>query len=353
MLLIQDRLRNGGTERQTLLLARAMRAAGSEAQVITFRPGGSLWESATDLSPRSLQARDWGLDWYAPGLLAAVQAAAPEVLMAMGRMANCHLGRAISALKPGAIGIATFRTGKPLPYLYRRSLHAAAAVVANSTDAAQALKDAYRVPAERISVIHNGLSFGTPTPPVGQPQTRVFLNVGMFRPEKNQAGLIRLMATLPAEPPWELWLVGEGPERPACERLTQSLGLGGRVKFLGFHSDPSSMYARADVAVHASTSEALSNFLIEAQAHGLPVVAGEAQGIAECFLPGETGWTVPPGDTAAFGAAVARLRAMGDPQRVQLRSRAVAFARESFDPVRQALAYLELFGRLRCSSRGR
>ena len=62
-----------------------------------------------------------------------------------------------------------------------------------------------------------------------------------------------------------------------------------------------------DIAVHASWSESLSNFLIEAQARGLPAVAYQAQGIAECFRPGETGWVIPRDDRDAFREAVVRL----------------------------------------------
>ena len=38
----------------------------------------------------------------------------------------------------------------------------------------------------------------------------------------------------------------------------------------------------------------MSNFVIEAQAHGLPAVVYDAQGIGECFLPGDTGFVIPP-----------------------------------------------------------
>jgi glycosyltransferase involved in cell wall biosynthesis len=122
--------------------------------------------------------------------------------------------------------------------------------------------------------------------------------------------------------------------------------LGSRIKLLGFHRDPTPLYRAADVAVHASWSEALSNFLIEAQAHGLPYVAYEAQGIRECGVPDETGWTIARDDRAAFRAAL--LARLADPPSFR-RERAVAareFARRAFDPARQVEAYLELFTQL-------
>jgi glycosyltransferase involved in cell wall biosynthesis len=167
----------------------------------------------------------------------------------------------------------------------------------------------------------------------------------MFRPEKNQRALIELAARLPRETDWQLWLVGEGETRPACTALAHQLGLADRVKFLGFQADPAPLYRAADIAVLASQSESLPNFLIEAQAHGLPVVADDIGGVRECFRPGETGWAVPPGDADAFLAALTPL--LADPaQRASAGLAAQTFAREAFSPARQLLRYLELFARL-------
>ena len=91
--LLQDRLRSGGTERQTVLLARAFHASGHEVTVVTFRPGGVLKPTLGTLPHRVLQGFDTGLNWFAPGLVRVARAAAPEVVLCMGRMANCYAGR--------------------------------------------------------------------------------------------------------------------------------------------------------------------------------------------------------------------------------------------------------------------
>jgi glycosyltransferase involved in cell wall biosynthesis len=118
------------------------------------------------------------------------------------------------------------------------------------------------------------------------------------------------------------------------------------VRFLGFHRDPSPLYAAADVAVHASWSEALSNFLIEAQAHGLPAVAYDAQGIRECFVPDQTGWAIARNDRAAFRTALGQLIAKPADARAVRATAARTFARTTFDPARQVAAYLDLFATL-------
>lgn len=340
ILVLQDYLRSGGTERQALELTAGFRQAGQDALLVTFRPGGVL--PVPEAVPRvALQKSDFTWDWFAPGLRSFVRRQAPDIVLAMGRMANCHLGL-LSAKRR----VATFRTGKSLPFLFRRSLAKADGVVANSAEAAGTLTAQYGVPADKISVIYNGLlateaSERQPQPKA--PGVRILICVAMFRPEKNQRELIEIVAQLPAEPAWELWLAGEGPAKAECEALAKSLNVSDRVKFLGLVRDPRRLYRQAAIAVHASASEALSNFLIEAQAHGLPAVAYDAQGISETFLPGRTGWVIPRGDQTAFRTQLIRL--MTNPS-ATLAAEAAAFAKERFDPASQIESYLALFRRM-------
>ena len=356
ILVVQDRLRSGGTERQSILLANAFAAAGHAVHLVTFRPGGRLAATvAPSVAHRALQPLDLGLDWFAPRLFATARRIQPEVILCMGRMANCYAG-GLQRHLPGSAVIATMRTGKPLPYLFRRSLRLARHIVANSHDARATLIAQHALPGEKISVIHNSLVFPAETALArnealraqygATPATTILLNVAMFRPEKNQRELIELAAGLPAGSDWQLWLAGEGPARAACEALVEEKKLSARVRFLGFHRDPSPLYAAADLAIHASSSEALSNFLIEAQAHGLPAVAYAAQGIGECFIPGETGWAIARDDRAAFRATLLRLMAEPPAARGARSAAARSFARRTFDPVHQVAAYLALFERL-------
>ncbi|MEO5958279.1 MAG: glycosyltransferase, partial [Opitutaceae bacterium] len=312
ILVVQDYLRSGGTERQSVLLANAFVAAGHEATLLTFRPGGALASTvAPQVARHSLQSIDTGLDWFTPGFTAAIERFRADVVLCMGRMANCYAQGFVKEMKdrwPQTVVIGTMRTGKKLPWLFRFSLRHVRHVVANSHDARATLIRDYAVSSGKISVIHNSLVFPAPTSSRNEAlrthhgasaSTIVLLCVAMFRPEKNQRELIETVSTLPSDTGWQLWLAGDGPARSDCERLVEQKKLGAHIKFLGFQRNPSPLYAAADIAVHASASESLSNFLIEAQAHGLPAVAYEAQGIRECFVPDRTGWAIAPGDRAA------------------------------------------------------
>ena len=348
ILVLQDYLRSGGTERQSILLARAFAAFGHETALITFRPGGALAGTLGRLPHRALQPIDLGLDWFAPGLARAVRAAAPDLVLCMGRMANCYAG-SLQKKFPAAAIIATMRTGKKIPWLFRRSLRLARHVIANSRDAETALASHYGIPSEKITVIHNSLVFPPPASPTGRAMARaqlgaadatlILLDVAMFRPEKNQRELIEIATQLPPAVDWQLWLAGNGLTRAACERLAAERAPG-RVKFLGFHANPEPLYAAADLAVHASLSESLPNFLIEAHAHGLPSVAYDAGGVRETG-----GIAVPMRDRAAFLAELRRL--LTDPAaRAASAAAAQTHARTHFAPEQQTQAYLDLFERL-------
>jgi glycosyltransferase involved in cell wall biosynthesis len=356
ILIVQDVLRSGGTERQSVLLANAFAAAGHEATLLTFRPGGALDATVTPAVRRlALQPFDTGLDWFAPRLRTVATRADPQVVLCMGRMANCQAG-ALQRHLPNAAVLATMRTGQPLPARFRASLQVVRGIVANSADARDTLVARYGAPARRISVIHNSLVFPAASADGSRaelrqahgagPGTLVLLCVAMFRPEKNQRELVEIVAGLPASLDCQLWLAGDGRSRGECETRARAAGIGARVRFLGFQRDPSGLYAAADVAVHASASESLSNFLIEAQAHGVPAVAYAAQGIGECFVPGETGWVIPRDDRDRFRATLQRLAAASADERATRSAAARTFARTAFDPAQQVRAYLELFARL-------
>jgi glycosyltransferase involved in cell wall biosynthesis len=356
ILIVQDYLRSGGTERQSVFMATAFARAGHEITLLTFRPRGvlALDGEQQPFAFRSLQPFDTGLDWFAPGLLRAAEEAAPDLVLCMGRMANCYAGFIAGRLPRAAI-ICSMRTGKLLPSLFVRSLRRCRHVVANSHVAKRVLADVYDIPAHKITVIHNPvLRFTDDTAPRNQTLRRyhgatqgtvVLLNVAMFRPEKNQRELIEICARLPGYVDWQLWLAGEGPARKKCERLAHDLGLGSRVKFLGYQPEPSPLYLAADLAVLASQSESLSNFLIESQLHGLPAVAYDIVGVGECFAPDRSGCLIANHDQAGFLAALDRL--IREPAlRKRFSDHGRRHAQSHFVPEHQVQAHLNLFREL-------
>jgi glycosyltransferase involved in cell wall biosynthesis len=106
---------------------------------------------------------------------------------------------------------------------------------------------------------------------------------------------------------WRLEVVGDGPARnqvqvalaPLRERVIWS-GVLGSAAILA-------RLASADLFVWPAINEAFGMAVLEAQASGLPVVAGSGGGIGEIVVPGATGLIVPAADVKAFAAAVRSL----------------------------------------------
>jgi glycosyltransferase involved in cell wall biosynthesis len=118
--------------------------------------------------------------------------------------------------------------------------------------------------------------------------------------------------------PWSLDIVGDGPAREEVEHALMPLGA--RVTYRGALDDKAvaGALAQADICVWPAINEAFGMALLEAQASGLPVVAGASGGVGDIVAPGQTGILVSPGDADAFAAAARRLildpaarRAMG------------------------------------------
>ena len=140
---------------------------------------------------------------------------------------------------------------------------------------------------------------------------------------ESHKGVDTVIAALPAivarAPDVRYAVAGSGPERERLERLADRAGVADRVKFLGEvrEADLPALYNVASVYVGASRRaerigvEGFGISLIEASACGLPVVAGNSGGVPDAVRDGETGFLVPPEDSAAVSEAVCRL--LGDP----------------------------------------
>jgi glycosyltransferase involved in cell wall biosynthesis len=137
----------------------------------------------------------------------------------------------------------------------------------------------------------------------------LLLSVGMMR-TRDKLDSYRVLADALGRlkrKPWRALLVGDGPARGEVEAMMAPLGE--RVRFAGAvpHADLPSIYASADLYLWPAINEAYGMALLEAQAAGLPVVAGRTGGVPAVVANGITGLLTPIGDAAAFAAATARL----------------------------------------------
>ena len=167
-------------------------------------------------------------------------------------------------------------------------------------------------PAGRISCIPNFAA----APPDVEPQNRTALQtpadapllLAMGRLHENKAHDVSLQA-LAQMPDAYLWIAGVGPLEAMLKAQAEALGVTERVRFLGWRNDPSALYRAADLCIFPSRHEPLGNVVIQAWAHGLPIVAAASQGPRALIREGEDGLLVPVDDPDALAAATRQVLA--------------------------------------------
>ncbi len=227
-------------------------------------------------------------------------------------------------------------------------------VVASSKAVQQFASRQTWVPIEKMPVLYNAIDFEALAGGPSRAEARVRLGlgadelvvgcIGRLTEQKGYPVLLDAFALVaPRFPEARLVVVGDGPDEPRLRQQVAALNLGERVRLLGVRRDLATIFAALDVFALASRWEGLPLAALEAMGCGLPVVTTAVGGSVEAIESGESGLLVPPGDAAAFAAALARL--LGDPelrQRLGQEARARSRARFGLE------VHLERLARLYC-----
>lgn len=132
--------------------------------------------------------------------------------------------------------------------------------------------------------------------------------VGRLSPEKDVATLLGATAIVVAQcPSFRLQIAGAGSCSAELTALTESLGLGGNVQFLGEVRDVPALLHRAAIFVLPSLTEGVPLTVLEAMACGLPVVATRVGGTPEAVVEGSTGLLVAPREREQLAAALLQI----------------------------------------------
>jgi glycosyltransferase involved in cell wall biosynthesis len=141
------------------------------------------------------------------------------------------------------------------------------------------------------------------------------ITVAMMRPGDKLSSYSVLGTALEKllDLPWSLEVIGDGSARAEVEAALAPLG--DRVRYAGALDEPAiaTHLADADIFVWPAINEAFGMALLEAQASGLPVIAGNSGGVGDIVADSETGLLAPPGDVDGFATAVRAL--LTDPKR--------------------------------------
>lgn len=182
-----------------------------------------------------------------------------------------------------------------------------------SNELAREMKHLYSVK-RTINVIVNGVDSNRFSP---MPRTKARKIFGWHEDEKIIGTVGRLdkgknldqliLDTLTLGKKYKLVLVGDGPERPNLENLIQQHHYKLRVSLMGHQNDIPALLNCFDVFALPSSSEGLSNVILEAMSCGLPVVAYDVGGNRELIANNKGGCLVPIGDRAGFVRAIDKI----------------------------------------------
>ncbi len=152
------------------------------------------------------------------------------------------------------------------------------------------------IPAEKMTVVHNGLPDLEPLKsavPTAAPPRLVM--VARFAEPKDHSTLVKALGNL-KQCSWTLQLIGDGAGQKRVERLAEDLGIADRISFLGVRADVPVILAGSQIFVLSSKREGFPLSILEAMRAGLPVAASAVGGVGEAVVDGTTGFLFPPGD---------------------------------------------------------
>lgn len=337
LLLTTRALGDGGAERVWTTIARRFAERGDRVTlaVDSADPSEGLDETT---NPRLLVLGTSHLTGTI-NLARALDTIRPDVALAavsascVKLVAAAKLARSDAPLILSYHGFEEWRTGRLAAVAYYGmplANRAADRIVAVSDGLRRQLVDLWGADEDKTVRIYNPVALdldraaATAADLAGRPP--VVLAVGRLSAEKGMIDLIEAFARV-RRPEARLIVGGDGPERERLTARVAELGLADRVSLPG-RIDPNAYYPAARVVAVPSRTEAFGLVLVEALAHGLPIVATSCHGPVEILDHGRFGTLVPIGDADAMARGIEQ--ALDDPGEPARRiERAATFSMEA------------------------
>jgi len=172
----------------------------------------------------------------------------------------------------------------------------------------------------------------------------LMIHISNFRPVKRAADVVEVFARVRKKAKAKLLMVGDGPDRPRAEWLSDNLGVSDDVHFVGKWTDTEQLLAVSDILVLPSELESFGLVALEAMASEVPVIATSVGGLGEVVESGKDGFLLPVGDID--GMAEAALTLLTDPARRESMGKAGReHAKDAFCHERIVAQYVELYER--------
>lgn len=133
------------------------------------------------------------------------------------------------------------------------------------------------------------------------------IHISNFRPVKRVVDCIRIFAKVRKSVDAELWMVGDGPERSAAERMAQELNVSSSVRFWGKRNDVPELLREAEVLLMPSEMESFGLAALEGMSSGVVPVGTDVGGVPELIEDGVNGYLSRTGDVDTMASRAAGL----------------------------------------------
>jgi len=324
MLMIRE-LGIGGSERQMSVVARSLDRRRFEPHVGCFRPDGLRRKELDDAGVPVAQFPV--KSFKSPGIIAGAIALHRYIsrhgirLVHSFDLPSCLFTIPALSVYRSAIPVSSQRSHRELLSSTERRLvritdRWTRAVVVNSQQLRRHVIEDEQVPSERVLLCYNGIDLEVFHPP-GDNHARppelagASLVIGVvcaLRPEKDLGTLMRAFAQVrEGRNGLKLVIVGDGPCKGELQRLATELGLAPDVVFIPATRTVVPWLHSIDIFVLPSTSEALSNSLMEAMACGCAVIASDVGGNPELVEREVTGLLFPSQQVDDLAECLSRL----------------------------------------------
>jgi len=176
-----------------------------------------------------------------------------------------------------------------------------------------------------ISTDH-GASRAARTPPPLKTDSPSSMSGASSRLRTTPLLLETFRIALTSIPELRLWVVGDGSERGATERMAADLGIAAQVTFWGQQLEVAPFFSAADAFIMSSRSEGLPMSLLQAFSLGPPAIVTDVGGMAEVVRLSQGGIVVPTVDSEGMAAAMVRFARNKEERDRYATSAATAFA---------------------------
>ena len=125
---------------------------------------------------------------------------------------------------------------------------------------------------------------------MAEPHERIITHVSNLRPVKRVRDVIKIFDRIQKKIPSKLIMVGDGPERQACERMCEEKGIAEKVRFVGNSNEVDKILCFSDLFILPSEKESFGLAALEAMACGVPVISSNTGGLPEVNIQGVSGY---------------------------------------------------------------